>query len=1117
MSTRGEPFRTSSSSSSQNNSPKKNPSATGVVPSLSAATTATSSASRSSSGSGSGSGGVRMIQQQQQQQHVKPNSKKNRTSTGGGMIQIRPYRQPPQLPTDYYESTAQTMLSGCLSMIQERLKATRHTSVASSATTTATTATTATTIPPPHLSLQSAYNTSVDLVRHQLGIRFYQDIVQNMIAASILILPVRQAAFTSSSGTTWCMMDTTTDETNTTVVVHSTSASASNPDLLEEHRDLLPYMTQQYAIYMEYILLLKHICLPLDRTHVWQWNTTGSTTCPTTTTATTTTTTCKGDDDFIKSCVGHATATTTNTSTSVNTAARSSSSSSASLSSSSSSQYHPSSYQTMWSVGLTIFIRRLQYLHYDRPIYQQWISLFINDWNPTDQNNTHHHYNSNKNSSHSTMEWNRSSEGYDTTTTTSMKKEERLLLQQIWYMWQDLQILSTLPIQNDLQDYWTKQSVEWQSTTTTTAAAAATSTISSGGYSIADFVTFCHDRMQHIHLYYRNIIQPIGWLYHIFDTCFIQHHINVQYLFNDVYFFPLLHEHLFQRNHNHSPRMNDSSSNTLSSPLQYNTIQQLWILAGRIPNGQVLMSQAIQRYAKQEGLIRIRYTAAVETVTTATGTGTATTPVDTTAATAVEDLLELQYALNMLVQQLPKGVANTLTKNSSTNETTSTASTTTISFKSVWEEVVNVDVYPMSIAEQLAKFLDNTLRSNKKMDTLAQYSNNTITTANGGSMMNTTTSMIAANTTSTTSSPTTLTSHSSLISEFSWLQRIIHGVFVPLQSKDIFEAFYKRDLSKRLLWNRIISMDAEKYICSLLKAECGTAYTSKIEGMFQDVDWSREIMLVYKQSLLAGKSSSDESCGNDVEVEVQVLTTGYWPVYPVYPNLIIPDTLKSPQEQFASHYHNKYQGRRMVWQYALGHCVVRVNGYNKPYELLVSLCQALVLIQFTSDKVNLSLPQLLQATGLDDRNEMERILQSLALGKEGTRILRKLEHTAEPGKKTKILMTIDDRDTFMINTKFESKSRRIRITNIMMKETKEEREKTVETVSRDRLYLIDAVLVRIMKARKTILHQALIPQVLEQVKVPALASDVKKRIESLIEREYMERDSKDHNRYNYLA
>ena len=146
---------------------------------------------------------------------------------------------------------------------------------------------------------------------------------------------------------------------------------------------------------------------------------------------------------------------------------------------------------------------------------------------------------------------------------------------------------------------------------------------------------------------------------------------------------------------------------------------------------------------------------------------------------------------------------------------------------------------------------------------------------------------------------------------------------------------------------------------------------------------------------------------------------------------------------------------------------------------------------------------------------MERILQSLSLGKEGTRVLQKRDHDAD--KKKKPRMSVHDDDTFRVKAAFHSNSRRIRITNIMMKETKEEREKTVEAVSRDRLYLIDAVLVRIMKARKTILHQQLIPQVLEQVKVPAQPADVKKRIESLIEREYMERDSKDRSRYNYLA
>jgi cullin 4 len=207
----------------------------------------------------------------------------------------------------------------------------------------------------------------------------------------------------------------------------------------------------------------------------------------------------------------------------------------------------------------------------------------------------------------------------------------------------------------------------------------------------------------------------------------------------------------------------------------------------------------------------------------------------------------------------------------------------------------------------------------------------------------------------------------------------------------------------------------------------------------------------------------------------------------------------------------------MTWQYALGHCIVRCYGFPKIYELVVSLCQALVLIQFTTVESQWTLPALMQAIGLEDRDEMERVLQSLSVARDGTRILQKLDHDAEPNKKRKVRMNVDDKDKFEINRRFESHQRRIRIQNIMMKETKEERDKTVETVSRDRLYLVDAVLVRIMKARKTILHQDLIPQVLEQVKVPAQPGDIKKRIESLIEREYMERDAKDRSRYNYLA
>jgi cullin-4 len=56
-----------------------------------------------------------------------------------------------------------------------------------------------------------------------------------------------------------------------------------------------------------------------------------------------------------------------------------------------------------------------------------------------------------------------------------------------------------------------------------------------------------------------------------------------------------------------------------------------------------------------------------------------------------------------------------------------------------------------------------------------------------------------------------------------------------------------------------------------------------------------------------------------------------------------------------------------------------------------------------------------------------------------------------------------------------------------------------------------------MKARKIIDHRDLIGEVMSQLKFPASSADIKKRIESLIEREYMERVENDRSKYKYLA
>jgi len=66
-------------------------------------------------------------------------------------------------------------------------------------------------------------------------------------------------------------------------------------------------------------------------------------------------------------------------------------------------------------------------------------------------------------------------------------------------------------------------------------------------------------------------------------------------------------------------------------------------------------------------------------------------------------------------------------------------------------------------------------------------------------------------------------------------------------------------------------------------------------------------------------------------------------------------------------------------------------------------------------------------------------------------------------------------------------------------------------------YALDACIVRTMKARKTLSHAALVAEVIGQLKFPAAGADVKRRIESLLEREYLERDDDKPNTYNYLA
>ncbi|KAK4491577.1 hypothetical protein RD792_002329 [Penstemon davidsonii] len=364
-------------------------------------------------------------------------------------------------------------------------------------------------------------------------------------------------------------------------------------------------------------------------------------------------------------------------------------------------------------------------------------------------------------------------------------------------------------------------------------------------------------------------------------------------------------------------------------------------------------------------------------------------------------------------------------------------------------------------------------------------------------------------------------------------------LFRYIQGKDVFEAFYKKDLAKRLLLGKSASIDAEKSMITKLKTECGSQFTNKLEGMFKDVELSKEINESFKQS-----SQARTKLPSGIELSVHVLTTGYWPTYPPM-DVRLPHELNVYQDIFKEFYLSKYSGRRLMWQNSLGHCVLKADFPKGKKELAVSLFQTVVLMLF-NDAQKLSFQDIKESTSIEDK-ELKRTLQSLACGK--FRVLQKIPKGRD----------VEDDDIFFFNDQFNAPLYRIKVNAIQMKETVEENASTTERVFQDRQYQVDAAIVRIMKTRKMLSHTLLITELFQQVmessspspspspsssyarvcvcvcvcidqvkteyalifmsqlKFPIKPADLKKRIESLIDREYLERDKNNPQIYNYLA
>uniref|UniRef100_A0A8C1ZCR5 Cullin-2 n=1 Tax=Cyprinus carpio TaxID=7962 RepID=A0A8C1ZCR5_CYPCA len=290
-------------------------------------------------------------------------------------------------------------------------------------------------------------------------------------------------------------------------------------------------------------------------------------------------------------------------------------------------------------------------------------------------------------------------------------------------------------------------------------------------------------------------------------------------------------------------------------------------------------------------------------------------------------------------------------------------------------------------------------------------------------------------------------------------------VFKYIDDKDVFQKFYARMLAKRLIHGLSLSMDSEEAMINKLKQACGYEFTSKLHRMYTDMSVSTDLNNKFNNFIKTQETVVDLG----ISFQIYVLQVFFF-----------------------------YQ-----------HCLlflsgeVKMNYLSKPYVAVVTTYQMAVLLAFNNGET-VSYRELQDSTQMNEK-ELQKTIKSLL-------DVKMISHDSQKEE-------IEAESTFSLIMSFTSKRTKFKITTSMQKDTPQELEQTRSAVDEDRKMYLQAAIVRIMKARKVLRHNALIQEVINQSKArfnPSI-SMIKKCIEVLIDKQYIERSQSSADEYSYVA
>ncbi len=320
-----------------------------------------------------------------------------------------------------------------------------------------------------------------------------------------------------------------------------------------------------------------------------------------------------------------------------------------------------------------------------------------------------------------------------------------------------------------------------------------------------------------------------------------------------------------------------------------------------------------------------------------------------------------------------------------------------------------------------------------------------------------------------------------------------------LEDKDKYLYYLSLSLSKRLLdvdLDSVNSMEWERQLIHVIKARLGSEFSKNLEAMILDVE------SCYTKKI-ATKDYFYKHAGSSLirDFHVNVLSNCEW-MLPTSIELTPPTNIQVIQKMYEDFFTSDPTNlnKRLEWNYTLGSMEIKYNGQGKDYTIVCKPYQYFVLQLFQSAN-ELNLGQIAFQLKVKEPLSLEAIMDSL---------------TAKPS----LLVRLDgegplqESSSFSINSQFKSKTKKTTLREARI----EEKFKGKNQVDTERVQAIQGCIVRVLKSNKIMDYGEVVKTVEKlMLKFNPTSKAIRREIDDLIKKEFIERDPENFNRLRYLA